>query len=61
MCICGLVESNAYKLGIFSDSIPQLLQVVSIIVIYAQSDESERREWKSWPKAQHSENEDHGI
>ena len=22
---------------------------------------SERREWKSWPKAQHSENEDHGI
>ena len=38
MCICGLVESNAYKLGIFSDSIPQLLPVVSIIVIYAQSD-----------------------
>ena len=37
MCICGLVESNAYTLGIFSDSIPQLLQVVSIIVIYAQS------------------------
>ena len=24
-------------------------------------DESERGEWKSWPKAQHSENEDHGI
>ena len=24
-------------------------------------DETERREWKSWPKAQHSENEDHGI
>ena len=24
-------------------------------------DESERREWKSWLKAQHSENEDHGI
>ena len=24
-------------------------------------DESERRERKSWPKAQHSENEDHGI
>ena len=23
--------------------------------------ESERREWKSWLKAQHSENEDHGI
>ena len=20
-----------------------------------------RREWKSWPKAQHSENKDHGI
>ena len=24
-------------------------------------DESERRKWKSWLKAQHSENEDHGI
>ena len=24
-------------------------------------DESERREWKSWLKAQHSEDEDHGI
>ena len=24
-------------------------------------DESERGEQKSWPKAQHSENEDHGI
>ena len=24
-------------------------------------DESESEEWKSWPKAQHSENEDHGI
>ena len=24
-------------------------------------DESERREWKRWLKAQHSENEDHGI
>ena len=24
-------------------------------------DESEREEWKSWLKAQHSENEDHGI
>ena len=24
-------------------------------------DESERREWKSWLKAQHSENKDHGI
>ena len=24
-------------------------------------DESERREWKSWLKAQHSENQDHGI
>ena len=24
-------------------------------------DESERGEWKSWPKAQHSENWDHGI
>jgi len=24
-------------------------------------DESESREWKSWLKAQHSENEDHGI
>ena len=24
-------------------------------------DESERGEWKSWPKAQHLENEDHGI
>ena len=24
-------------------------------------DESKRREWKSWLKAQHSENEDHGI
>ena len=24
-------------------------------------DESERREWKSWLKTQHSENEDHGI
>ena len=24
-------------------------------------DESERGEWKSWPKAQHSGNEDHGI
>jgi len=24
-------------------------------------DERERREWKSWLKAQHSENEDHGI
>ena len=24
-------------------------------------DESERQEWKSWLKAQHSENEDHGI
>ena len=24
-------------------------------------DESERGERKSWPKAQHSENEDHGI
>ena len=24
-------------------------------------EESERREWKSWLKAQHSENEDHGI
>ena len=24
-------------------------------------DESERGEVKSWPKAQHSENEDHGI
>ena len=24
-------------------------------------DESERREWKGWLKAQHSENEDHGI
>ena len=24
-------------------------------------DESERREWKAWLKAQHSENEDHGI
>ena len=23
--------------------------------------ESERGEWKSWLKAQHSENEDHGI
>ena len=24
-------------------------------------DESERGEWKSWLKAQHSENKDHGI
>ena len=24
-------------------------------------DESERGEWKSWLKTQHSENEDHGI
>ena len=24
-------------------------------------DESEREEWKSWLKAQHSENKDHGI
>ena len=24
-------------------------------------DESERGEWKSWLKAQHSENSDHGI
>ena len=24
-------------------------------------DQSERGEWKSWLKAQHSENEDHGI
>ena len=24
-------------------------------------DEIERGEWQSWPKAQHSENEDHGI
>ena len=24
-------------------------------------DESERGEWKSWLKARHSENEDHGI
>ena len=24
-------------------------------------DESERGEWKSWLKAQHSESEDHGI
>ena len=24
-------------------------------------DENERGEWKSWLKAQHSENEDHGI
>ena len=24
-------------------------------------DESERGEWKSWLKAKHSENEDHGI
>ena len=24
-------------------------------------DESEREEWESWPKTQHSENEDHGI
>ena len=24
-------------------------------------DESERREWENWLKAQHSENEDHGI
>ena len=23
--------------------------------------ESERGEWKSWPKIQHSENQDHGI
>ena len=27
----------------------------------AESDESERGEWKVWLKAQHSENEDHGI
>ena len=25
------------------------------------SEESERGEWKSWLKTQHSENEDHGI
>ena len=25
------------------------------------ADESERGEWKSWLKAQHSENKDHGI
>ena len=24
-------------------------------------DESERGEWKSWPKTHHSKNEDHGI
>ena len=24
-------------------------------------EESERGEWKSWHKAQHSENEDHGV
>ena len=24
-------------------------------------DEGKREEWKSWPKAQHSKSEDHGI
>ena len=30
-------------------------------ILMAESDESESGEWKSWLKAQHSENEDHGI
>ena len=28
---------------------------------YIALDESEREEWKSWLKIQHSENKDHGI
>ena len=29
--------------------------------VWKPLDDSEREEWKSWLKAQHSENEDHGI
>ena len=37
------------------------LIVVLIFISLIMSDESESGEWKSWLKAQHSENEDHGI
>ena len=34
---------------------------VTTIMAESKEDESERGEWKSWLKAQHSKNEDHGI
>ena len=38
-----------------------MLSKRSLIKIKTHIDKSERGEWKSWLKAQRSENEDHGI
>ena len=40
---------------------PPLWQIVKKNLLTKPLDESERGERKSWLKAQHSENEDHGI
>ena len=48
--VCPLMENDSIRPCFHHQSHPQL-----------GVDESERGEWKSWLKAQHSENEDHGI
>ena len=57
MVICSFSSSCRKMIKGFKPSFKKYL----ISSIKKPLDESERGEWKSWPKAQLSENEDHGI
>ena len=62
-CYIGLyVKHNAIKC--WKKNIGERLGYLELgkqLLKWKWIDESERGEWKSWLKAQHSENEDHGI
>ena len=49
-----LMMYSAYKLN-------KQRQYTALMYSFSYLEPSESREWKSWLKAQHSENEDHGI
>ena len=56
----GEIEMCSLKLGGIR-LLPMLLKDVQLLAAQKPPNESESGEWKSWLKAQHSENEDHGI
>ena len=56
----GLEEAQA-GIKIARRNINNLRYADDTTLMIESEEESERGEWKSWPHAQHSENEDHGI
>ena len=58
---CSLPGSSIHGIFQVPCAKPLPSQMLSMLVTKKPLDESGRGEWKSWLKAQHPENEDHGI